>query len=82
MVIEKKYEEYKTHGKELKQYSLIKIDLNGIKSPIFLDGNFKQEENIIALYVTDNISPNYISIEDDFKIETKTISDQIKDILK
>lgn len=77
-----KYEEYKKRGKEPKQYSLIKIDLNGIKSPIFLDGNFKQEENIIALYVTDNISPKYISIEDNFKIETKTISDQIIDILK
>lgn len=71
------YLKYKIHGVNPKEYSLLKIDLKGLNCPIYLDGNFKQDENIQALYIMENINPKYISVEDNFTINTKTIYDQL-----
>lgn len=71
------YKKYVDNGVNPKEYSVLKIDIEGIDSSIFIDDNFAKTDEICALYVTENIKPKYISVEDNFTITLETIYDQM-----
>ncbi len=71
------YKKYIENGVNPKDYSLLKVDINGINSRIFIDDNFAKNDGICALYVTENIKPQYITVEDSFIITMETIYDQL-----
>lgn len=71
------YKKCVDNGVNPKEYSVLKIDIEGIHSSIFIDDNFAKTDDICALYVTENINPQYISVEDNFTITMETIYDQM-----
>ncbi len=72
------YKKYIENGVNPKDYTVLEITIEGMTSPIFIDDNFVKNDGICALYVTENIKPQYISVKESFEITPVSLLDIFK----
>ncbi len=72
------YKKYIENGANPKDYTVLEISIEGITSPFFIDDNFAKNDGICALYVTENIKPQYISVKESFEITPVSLLDIFK----
>lgn len=71
------YDKYVEHGVDPKGYSILKVSVDGIKSPIYIDPNFSPLMGLTALYTEGNIAPKYVEFVDIFSVSTSISTDNI-----
>lgn len=70
------YDKYVEHGVDPKEYAILKVSVEGIKSPIYSDPNFSPIMGLTALYTPGNIAPKYVEFVDIFSVSTDNIFDK------
>lgn len=67
------FDKYIENGVNPKQYAIMKVGVDGIKSPIYIDPNFSPRMGFTALYTEGNISPKYVDFETIFTVSPDDI---------
>lgn len=67
------FDKYIANGVNPKDYALMRVGIEGIKSPIYMDPNFSPLMGLTALYTEGNINPQYVDFENIFTVSPDNI---------